>query len=165
MREQASQIDVAPFADASQVPTPAGRRLTRREAEPLANCGPGARTGASSTPGEASARRRTESRTTRSSPSRARPSSRWPGTESTGADPPRSVGRGSDDSAPPVAGRRARSTPAFLRRTPGVAYPRASVDVRASCGLSFWEREVKGPLPGGDLQATVPTMWETLNGQ
>jgi hypothetical protein len=35
----------------------------------------------------------------------------------------------------------ARSTPAFLRRTPGVAYPPASVDVRASCGLSFWERE------------------------
>src|SRR5947208_1947590 len=34
MREQASQIDVAPFADPSQVPTPAGRRLTRREAEP-----------------------------------------------------------------------------------------------------------------------------------
>src|SRR5439155_18191234 len=34
MREQASQIDVAPFADPSQVPTPAGRRLTGREAEP-----------------------------------------------------------------------------------------------------------------------------------
>jgi hypothetical protein len=45
----------------------------------------------------------------------------------------------------------------IYRPSPGVAYPPASVGGRASCGLSFWEREVKGPLPGGDLQATVPT--------
>jgi hypothetical protein len=53
------------------------------------------------------------------------------------AGPPRSVGRGSGDSRPRAGARPSCRPPAFLRRTPGVAYPPASVDVMASSRLSF----------------------------